>query len=590
MRLRLSMDRFRNLFLATVICLGILGVEPASARAQAVSLTPQVIQPNGRGVSPPLRDLPGVVSTASTTVRELRRLPHTPAAGTSALAQAFTPDAALQTGALAATMPAPLQNFDGLGNLSQVLPPDPEGDIGFDPGTGTKYYVQWINLIYAVWDVTTTPKQILSPRDGTKIWESLGTGNLCATNGQGDPIVLFDSQAQRWFFSQFAFTLDLLGNPVVPSYQCIAVSKTADPTGAFSLYSYPWPGNKFNDYAKWGIWPDAYYMSANQFTGVNFAGSGVAAFDRTSMLAGAPNPGMVYFDLADPAVSSGGMLPADLDGSTPPPAGAKAIFLEVDDSATLGSVDAMRVWTFHVDWTSASKASFGTSTQQPDLTLPVTPYNPLPCEVPAAPTRNCIPQPGNAPALDAVADRLMYRLAYRNFGDHEALVVNHTVWADGKDRAGIRWYELRSTGGAWSIFQQGTFAPADGNYRWMGSIAMDHMGNIAVGYAVAGPNTYPSIRYAGRLAADPAGELAQGEASIVEGAGAQMNPTARWGDYSMMGIDPQDDCTFWYTQEYMPTTGNANWQTRIAAFRFPNCTKAVAPPPPYITYFPIVGK
>ena len=165
----------------------------------------------------------------------------------------------------------------------------------------------------------------------------------------------------------------------------------------------------------------------------------------------------------------------------------------------------------------------------------------------------------------------MYRLAYRNFGDHESLVLNHTVLADGTDRAGIRWYEVRSPGSSPSIYQQSTYAPADGGYRWMGSIAQDSAGNTALGFSVSSGTVYPSIRYTGRLANDPLGTLPQGEATIIDGTGSQTGTGARWGDYSMLGIDPVDDCTFWYTQEYMQTTSGAGWQTRVASFKFPGC-------------------
>ncbi|HET7376390.1 MAG TPA: carboxypeptidase regulatory-like domain-containing protein, partial [Anaerolineae bacterium] len=173
--------------------------------------------------------------------------------------------------------------------------------------------------------------------------------------------------------------------------------------------------------------------------------------------------------------------------------------------------------------------------------------------------------------LDGVADRLMYRLTYRNFGDHEALVVNHTVRADGTDRAGVRWYEVRNPNVAVNIYQQGTFAPNDGLYRWMGSAAMDHNGNLALGYSVANSVTYPSIRATGRLASDPLGSMSQAETIIVTGTGSQTGTAGRWGDYSTLSIDPVDDCTFWYSQEYVKVTGPANWLGRVASFKFPSC-------------------
>jgi len=276
---------------------------------------------------------------------------------------------------------------------------------------------------------------------------------------------------------------------------------------------------------------------------------------------------MVYFDLYNVNPDFSSMLPADLDGWTPPPAGSPNTFAEVDDALSLGPVDALRLWEFHVDWTNTASSTFGAG-GQPNAVLPVDAFDWLPC-VPAYSL--CIPQPGTPQKLDGIGDRLMYRLAYRNFGDHESLVVNHTVKADGIDRAGVRWYEVRDPGGAPVIHQQGTFAPNDGLYRWMGSLAMDRDGNIALGYSVSGASMYPSIRYTGRLATDPPGQMAQNEGIVITGTGVQMHYAGRWGDYSMMAIDPLDDCTFWYTNETIQSTGSASWQTRIAAWKFPTC-------------------
>jgi subtilisin-like proprotein convertase family protein len=186
--------------------------------------------------------------------------------------------------------------------------------------------------------------------------------------------------------------------------------------------------------------------------------------------------------------------------------------------------------------------------------------------------------------LEAISDRLMWRLAYRNFGTHESLVVNHTVDANGAGLAGVRWYELRDPGGSPFIYQQGTYAP-DGNHRWMGSISMDRDGNIALGYSASSTSLFPSIRYTGRLASDPLGTLPQGEATLQAGGGSQTNADSpRWGDYSMMGIDPTDDCTFWYTQEYYSRTSSGTWQTRIGAFKFPSCGEGS--PTPTVTGTP----
>jgi hypothetical protein len=418
---------------------------------------------------------------------------------------------------------------------------------------------------------------VLGPVNGNTLWS--GFSGPCQTTNNGDPITLYDPLAHRWFMSQFALPND----PNGPFYQCIAVSQTADPTGAWYRYMYPWKnGNSqdvMNDYAKFGVWPDGYYMTANQFTNASssgaFVGAGVAVLERDKMLSG-QTAGMVYFDLSSVNSNFGGILPSDLDGVTPPPAGAPNYFAEVDASSPQLGAAALRLWQFHVDWTNTASSTFGIN-GQPNFALTTEPFNYLPCVL--AQSQSCIPQPGTGQSVDAVGDRLMHRLAYRNFGDHAALVLNHTVDA-GSGRAGIRWYEVRDPGGSPTLYQQGTHAPADTEHRWMGSLAMDHKGDIALGYSVSSSSVYPSIRYTGRLVGDPSGEMAQGEAVIITGTGSQTSGYARWGDYSMMSVDPLDDCTFWYTQEYIQTTGDRPWRTRIGSFKFPSCSMGVALDPP----------
>ncbi len=459
-----------------------------------------------------------------------------------------------------ASMPSPIMNFDGVDNVNLVAPPDTQGDIGYDPATGKKYYVQWVNLSFAIWDVTAgtngSESLVLGPVAGNTLWQ--GFGGDCETLNNGDPITLYDSISHRWLMSQFAVA--------GPYYQCIAISKTADPTGEYYRYAYQWTSGGvdiFNDYGKFGVWPDGYYMTANQFdSSDNWAGTGVAAFDRVKMLDGLPAQ-MIYFDLG--ITDWGGMLPSDLDGPFTPAPGTPNYFAEVhaDEWDPSFTQDEVAIYEFTVDWDTPGNSTF-TNVD----TLTMTPFDGDMCGF----SRDCITQQGTAQKVDAIADRTMYRLAYRNFGDHETLVGNLTVDADSTDHAGIRWFELRNVGGAWSIYQEGTYAP-DANHRWMGSIAQDHDGNIALGYSVSGSATYPSVRYAGRLVGDPLGTLAQDETSMVAGSSFQ-GAVNRWGDYSMMSIDPVDDCTFWYTQEYVNTAGTWNWATRIGSFRFPTCAQA----------------
>jgi hypothetical protein len=272
------------------------------------------------------------------------------------------------------------------------------------------------------------------------------------------------------------------------------------------------------------------------------------------------------------------MLPSDLDGQ-PPPAGSPNYFAEVDSQANTPSLgaDAMRIWKFHVDWSNTANSTFGVN-GEPNSTLPVAMWNPAQC---VEGQGTCVPQLGSPYQLDVIGDRIMFRLAYRNFGDHEALVVNHSVLADA--RIGVRWYEVRSPGSSPVIYQQGTFAPTDTLYRWMGSAAQDHNGNMAIGYSTSSASTYPSIAYAGRLAGDPLNQLSQGETQMFAGLGPEnvafyVPPVGRWGDYTDLTVDPTDDCTFWYVNEYMPTqtvpNPGAPWRTRIGSFKFPSCTNA----------------
>ncbi|NTU62156.1 MAG: carboxypeptidase regulatory-like domain-containing protein [Chloroflexi bacterium] len=455
--------------------------------------------------------------------------------------------------------PPPIANFAGLqfSEFGAGWPPDTVGDVG------PNHYIQMVNVKMAVYDKSGTP--LFGPVDINSLWD--GFGGPCETTNDGDPIVLFDQLANRWFMSQFA--LPNIGTDAGPFYQCIAISQSGDPTGAYHRYAFLWSNTKLNDYPKFGVWPDGYYMSINQFTApsFSFSGAGVAVFDRARMLSGL-SASMISFDLFSVNQNFGGQLPSDWDGPTPPAPGTPNYFFEVDDSTIspgLGPNDALRIWKFHVDWTTPANSTFGVS-GTPNYTLTVSPYNVL-----CSSTRSCIPQPSTTARLDAIGDRLMHRAQYRIVNGQERVVLNHTVDA-GSARAGVRWYEIRDPGTAPAIYQQSTYAPADTAHRWMASIAMDHVGNIALGYSVSSGTVFPGVRYTGRLTSDPLGVMAQGEASMIEGTGSQTDSAARWGDYSSMNVDPVDDCTFWYTQEYYATVSARDWHTRIGSFRFPNCT------------------
>jgi hypothetical protein len=238
----------------------------------------------------------------------------------------------------------------------------------------------------------------------------------------------------------------------------------------------------------------------------------------------------------------------------------------MDDGAQYGApFDALNVFEFSIHWRSQPKASFVLSNQ-----LPVAPFDSVfPCD----PTsRNCIPQPDTTNKIDILSyrQRPTWRLAYRNFGKFESFVTNQSVEAR-PGVAGVRWYEIRRVDKVLSLYQQGTYAPDDGVHRWMGSIAMDRRGDMGLGYSVSNDTTvYPGIRYTGRLSGDPLGEMTLGEAVMINGSGSQL-VSARWGDYTSMNLDPTDDCSFWYVNQYYETSSDRGWQTRIGTFRLPEC-------------------
>jgi hypothetical protein len=413
--------------------------------------------------------------------------------------------------------------------------------------------VQWVNLSYAVY--SKSGALLVGPLKGNQLFT--GFGGPCSTRNDGDPIALYDELADRWMLSQFA----LPNYPSGPFYQCIAVSKTADPAGQYWRYEFKISDTKLNDYPKFGVWPTGYFMSVNQFAGGGFAGAGVVAFERDRMLQGLAAR-MYYVDTNNTTL--GGMLPSDFDGPAPP-AGTPNFFMQFDDVPS-----QLQVWRFDVTWAATVTGAFTKVTN-----LPVAAFDSNMCGY----ARSCIPQSGTSRKLDAISDRLMYRLQYRNFGGYETFVTNHTVDVNNTDRAGVRWYEVRRTGGTFSVRQQGTWSP-DATHRWMASAAMDAAGNLAIAYNASSGSIYPSIRYAARLASDPLGTLAQGEQDILAGAGSQTSTLSRWGDYSNLSIDP-NGCTFWATLEYSnqgSVFSTAPWRTRVAAFTLPGCGSTPAAP------------
>ncbi len=525
--------------LCAALVLPALAIEQGVQAAPGDHGRPDVQPAVHQDVSPPLRDRPAT-QPRSDTPRE-RPLRLIPSSGSNP----NTPDPALQASVGGTAVATSGLNFAGVGNgdygfAPNAAPPDTNGAVG------ATQYVQWVNESFAVFN-KSTGALVYGPTAGNTLWAGFGGG--CQANNDGDPIAQYDKAAGRWVLTQFSVT-----NPSTYGYlQCVAVSTTSDATGTYNRYAFSYGGTQFNDYPKLGVWPDGYYVTYNIFNnGSTFAGAKACAFDRTAMLAGTAATQQCY----QLGTNYGGLLPSDLDGATAPPAGSPNFLLN------FGS-NALNLWKFHVDWANAANTTFTGPTS-----IPVAAFSAA-CNGGG----NCIPQPGTSQKLDSLADRLMYRLAYRNFGDHESLVVNHSVTVAGSNRrnssTGVRWYELRAPNSTPTVYQQGTYAP-DTTSRWMGSIAMDKVGDMALGYSASSGGVYPSLRYTGRASTDTLGAM-QGENSLLVGGGAQLPNLSRWGDYSSMTVDPVDDCTFWYTTEYLKSSGTFNWSTRIASFKFPGC-------------------
>lgn len=537
--------------LIALVILSLAAIAPAAFAQSGTSPQPPGI--HNPYISPPVHpaDTSGMSPASAapdrsekTIIREVKPLPKRQSAPVSP----YLPSANIQNIMGPNVMPGTLANWEGIPHTG-VLPPDTSGQVG------PNHYVQIVNhpdgSQVRIWDKAGAQLYDFLLRD---LWPN---DDPCYIDAYGDPVVLYDQMADRWLLTQFS--LPDRG----PYYECIALSETGVPTddpNDWYLYTFKVHDRKMNDYPKLGVWPDGYYMSANQFLfGVQWAGAGVFVFERDKMLNGTPAT-FQYFDLANVNQDYGGLLPSNLMGDTLPPVGAPNYFMSVDMDWS-GSDDVMHIWEFHTDWDTPANSSF---TLVKELVVDPFDWN-----------ISGVPQPDTGQKLDTLADRLMMHLWYRNYGDHESLVVDHTVDV-GADHAGIRWYEIR--GGAVdttladaAIYQQGTYAP-DADHRWMGSTAMDRVGNQAIGFSISnGATLYPGIRYTGRLYNDPLGQLPQGEATIIAGSGSQTSSSGRWGDYSSLTVDPVDDCTFWFTTEYMQTTSDKNWQTRVGSFKFDNC-------------------
>ncbi len=461
--------------------------------------------------------------------------------------------------------PAPAGvSFDGVGvGLAGFAPSSNPPDV--NGRVGATQYVQWNNTSFAVFDKTTGALQY-GPAAGNTLFQ--GLGGVCASHNDGDPVVSYDILSGRWVLSQFA-----VGGPTGSySHQCVAVSATSDATGAYYLYDFLTDAVNFVDYPHTGVWPDGYYMTAHIFNsaGTALVAARVYVFERDKMILGQA----ARMQSANLTTYGGsfqyGFLPADLDSLTPPPVG-EAAFILGPHPTTLTLTASTRV---AVTWGVTPTIALT------EATLTNTTYTTAYC---VSTGRLCVPQSGQAStaALDNIKSHFMYRLSYRNNGTQaapqESLTANIPVKGT-TNRDAIRWYEFRNAGNTTAtptIFQQSTYDP-DTNFRWLGSTAMDKDGNIALGFSRSSATTFPSIYMTGRLATDTINTMGA-EVLMTAGLGSQDSTGGnRWGDYSSLTLDPIDQCTFYYTNEYLKTTGAFNWSTRVASYRFPSCSDAAA--------------
>ncbi|HEU0209644.1 MAG TPA: dockerin type I domain-containing protein [Candidatus Udaeobacter sp.] len=481
--------------------------------------------------------------------------------------------------ASAINMPAPIATYPGITSAQSgcgCLPPDTNGDVG------PNHYIQTVNSRFKITNKTGT--ELLAPTTYNSLFSAMGPTTPCGANqNRGDPIAFYDHLADRWVLSDFAFP----AFPGASFYQCVGVSKTSDPvSGGWWLYAIqvdPSNPTYLGDYPKFGLWPDAYYFSVNMFlNNTTFTGVRVFALPRNAMIngTGAPNAGGIAFSIAPATLGDTYSLnPATFRTGDMPAVGTPEYFLAINSSAVAGTVEnKVFVWRFHVDFATPANSTFGVGANHAaDGSITVNNF----VDAFQSTTSAIVPQNGTTVTLDTLGDKIMYPVVYHKRNGIESLWADHTINnnQNGTGPTAIRWYQFNVTGGvipATPAQQQTWNNAGDGFWRWMPSIAVDAQGNMAIAYSTSSSTTEPSIRYAGRLATDPANSLAQGEATMTAGGGHQTSSSGRWGDYSALGIDPADGMTFWHTNEYYSATGVGAWNTRIGNFRFPGAPAVVS--------------
>ena len=456
-----------------------------------------------------------------------------------------------------------IADFLGVGNgFPNYSVPDAPPDTTM--AVGDTQIVQWVNTSYTVCS-KTSPYTCGPAVEGNTLWSNLG--GICSANNDGDIIAQWDVQAHRWLLAQNVFT----GNYGV----CVAISTSNDANGTYYLYEFPVVKNGFPDYPKWGVWVNNYGQTWNNFGTGSYVGPVFCAYNRTKMLAGDKSAEQICHQYGISPNYNDSLLPADLDSATLPPSGQDQFAI-----GSVGDIDNshLSLYSVHInnpgDWTKG--ASF--TGDNDDQLISIATFNPA-CNGNYG--GDCVPQEGITDKVDSLGDRLMYRFAYWNEGGsgQQHWLVDFDVAASGGQN-GVRWEDIAGPQSAVqptavSVAQEGTYAP-DGNWRWMGSVARDKMGDILVGYSEScgstcpnGTPMYPSIYVAGRTPSDAAGTL-ESELQLVAGTGSQPGTANRWGDYSSMRID-QDGCTFWYTTEYYQVTQTFDWSTQIGSFSFAGC-------------------
>ena len=588
-----SKSAFFNLrvLIASVFCvtgvfiaLGATRLYSAPAKVQPTSNSPggpKVTRMVGPVVMPDLRSLPYVPARELEEGPRLTRYPFPLSGGPGKSRTSSYPHVqSLLKQILPPTpnMPSPELIFAGTdrdGSGCNCRPPDTNGDVG------PNHYVQTVNAGFRVFDKSGNPLAPFVTYDS--FFAPLGTGNPCGNNQNGgDPFAFYDQIADRWVVSDLGF--DTYPGPG-PYWECVGVSQTPDPTGAYNLYGFLVDPVNLDDYPKAALWTNpqpggAYFFTFDMFDQAGFLVSVKAfALDRGSMLTGGP-ANAISFEIPSAGLgASYRLVAADFRTGDPPPPDRDEMLLAIDSPSSGGvTLTQVKGWLFHVDFVTPANSTLGVGvnhSENADITVNgfVDAFTDSGYLV--------VPQGGTTQTLDTLGDGIMTPVVYQNRNGEEDLWADHTVLLNYPDGpTAVRWYEFDVTGGnfpATADQQQDWSNGNDGLWRWMASIAVDAHGNTALGYSTSSSNDFPSIRYAGRFATDPPNNLAQGEALLIAGSGYQTSTSGRWGDYSMTKIDT-DGTTFWHTNEYYAVTGSI-WSTEVGKFTFPQVRVSPSPRP-----------